>query len=116
MDFKQFEDRHTDNVCRVTKQYAGHFAFPLPPLDVQKEIVAEIEGYQRVIDGARKLIERMERKIAAAIARAVDQINLTVVSDWPRFGQSPHAYPLSEIHSRRGGSVWSWWTGEESNR
>ena len=34
------------------------------------KIVAEIEGYQRVIDGARKLIERMERKIAAAIARA----------------------------------------------
>jgi len=25
---------------------------PLPPLEVQKEIVAEIEGYQKVIDGA----------------------------------------------------------------
>jgi restriction endonuclease S subunit len=30
---------------------------PLPPLDVQKEIVAEIEGYQKVIDGARAVIE-----------------------------------------------------------
>jgi len=30
---------------------------PLPPLDVQKEIVAEIEGYQRVIDGARAVLD-----------------------------------------------------------
>ena len=30
---------------------------PLPPLDVQKEIVAEIEGYQKVIDGARTVVE-----------------------------------------------------------
>jgi len=30
---------------------------PLPPLDVQNEIVAEIEGYQRVIDGARAVID-----------------------------------------------------------
>jgi len=30
---------------------------PLPPLDVQKEIVAEIEGYQKVIDGARAVID-----------------------------------------------------------
>ncbi len=30
---------------------------PLPPLEVQKEIVAEIEGYQKVIDGARAVVE-----------------------------------------------------------
>jgi type I restriction enzyme M protein len=29
---------------------------PLPPLEVQKEIVAEIEGYQKVIDGARAVL------------------------------------------------------------
>ena len=29
---------------------------PLPPLDVQKEIVAEIEGYQKVINGARDVL------------------------------------------------------------
>jgi type I restriction enzyme M protein len=31
--------------------------FPLPPLEVQKEIVAEIEGYQKVIDGARAVLD-----------------------------------------------------------
>ena len=30
---------------------------PLPPLEVQKEIVAEIRGYQRVVDGARAVVE-----------------------------------------------------------
>lgn len=30
---------------------------PLPPLSVQKEIVAEIEGYQKVIDGARAVLD-----------------------------------------------------------
>jgi type I restriction enzyme M protein len=30
---------------------------PLPPLDVQKEIVAEIEAYRNVIDGARAVLD-----------------------------------------------------------
>ena len=30
---------------------------PLPPLEVQKEIVAEIEGYQEVINGARAVLD-----------------------------------------------------------
>ena len=29
----------------------------LPPLEVQREIVAEIKGYQKVIDGARAVVE-----------------------------------------------------------
>ena len=38
------------------RQYSS-FRFPLPSLDVQQEIVAEIEGYQKVIDGARAVID-----------------------------------------------------------
>ena len=30
---------------------------PLPPLDVQKAIVAEIDSYQKIIDGARQVVE-----------------------------------------------------------
>jgi type I restriction enzyme M protein len=33
------------------------FEIPLPPLEVQKEIVAEIEGYQKVINGARAVLD-----------------------------------------------------------
>ena len=43
--------------------YRRHFSklkeyeIPLPPLEVQREIVAEIEGYQKVIDGARMVVD-----------------------------------------------------------
>ena len=43
------------------QQYpARNFAtlqIPLPPLTLQEEIVAEIEGYQKIIDGARQVVE-----------------------------------------------------------
>ena len=37
---------------------------PLPPLAVQQEIVAEIEGYQQIIDGARQVAEHYRPRIA----------------------------------------------------
>lgn len=40
--------------------YAKDFQYlkiPLPPIEVQREIVAEIEGYQKIIDGARQVVE-----------------------------------------------------------
>jgi type I restriction enzyme M protein len=33
------------------------YHIPLPPLEVQKEIVAEIEGYQKIINGARTVLD-----------------------------------------------------------
>jgi type I restriction enzyme M protein len=30
---------------------------PLPPLEIQKEIVAELEGYQKIIDGCKQVVE-----------------------------------------------------------
>jgi len=38
--------------------------FPLPPLEVQKEIVAEIEGYQKVVDGARAVLDHYRPHIS----------------------------------------------------
>ncbi len=45
-----------------TDVYQKH-RIPLPPLEVQREIVAEIEGYQRVIDGARAVLESYRPQI-----------------------------------------------------
>lgn len=36
---------------------------PLPPLSVQEEIVAEIEGYQKIIDGAKSVVANYKPKI-----------------------------------------------------
>ena len=41
----------------ITVANVNKFEIPLPPLEVQKEIVAEIEGYQKVINGARAVID-----------------------------------------------------------
>ena len=41
----------------VTKKQLSEIQIPLPPLKVQQKIVAEIEGYQRVIDGSCAVIE-----------------------------------------------------------
>src|SRR3990170_6549056 len=42
---------------RANPSAVGEIPIPLPPLEVQKEIVAEIEGYQKVIDGARAVLD-----------------------------------------------------------
>ena len=61
--------------AEISKSKFHELQIPLPPLEVQKEIVAEIEGYQNVIDGARELIERMEKKIQATLARVWGEDN-----------------------------------------
>ena len=45
------------SLSRANPTAVGEIQIPLPPLDVQKEIVAEIEGYQKVIDGARAVLD-----------------------------------------------------------
>lgn len=59
-----------------TDGYKRHFSdlkrkkIPLPPLAIQQEIVAEIEGYQKIIDGARQVVENYKPRIV-------------VQPDWP---------------------------------
>lgn len=52
--------------------------FPLPPLEVQKEIVAEIDGYQKVIDGAHQVVRNYQPRIS-------------IHPDWPivEFSEGP---------------------------
>ena len=54
-EFKRVSQGST--IQGVTKSLLSKIQVPLPPLEVQQEIVAEIEGYQRVIDGARAVVE-----------------------------------------------------------
>jgi len=43
--------------------YQRHFSLlkeykiPIPPIEIQRKIVAEIEGYQKIIDGARQVVD-----------------------------------------------------------
>ena len=56
----------------IPKSRFCQLQIPLPPLEVQREIVAEIESYQKVIDGARQLIADTEEQIQAAVSRVWD--------------------------------------------
>jgi len=53
----------TGGLQRVPRDYVDNFQIPLPPLEVQKEIVAEIEAYQKVIDGARAVLDNYRSHI-----------------------------------------------------
>ena len=48
----------------VTRNFLSELQIPLPPLEVQKEIVAEIEGYQKVIAGAGAVVDNYRPHIA----------------------------------------------------
>ena len=51
------------NINNLGAKLFYRFRLPLPSLEVQREIVAEIEGYQRVIDGARAVIDNYRPQI-----------------------------------------------------
>ena len=53
----------TTNISNLNLSTLSEFQIPLPPLVVQQEIVAEIEGYQKVIDGARAVIDNYRSQI-----------------------------------------------------
>ncbi|MEQ9146731.1 MAG: restriction endonuclease subunit S, partial [Cytophagales bacterium] len=48
---------------QITRQGLSPFKIPLPPLSIQEEIVAEIEGYQKIIDGAKSVVANYKPKI-----------------------------------------------------
>ncbi|MCG8341750.1 MAG: restriction endonuclease subunit S, partial [Chlorobiales bacterium] len=57
------KDVHGNTMQHITKGRFEAIEIPLPPLEVQQEIVAEIEGYQKVIDGARAVIDNYKPQI-----------------------------------------------------
>ena len=56
-------------LVHITKGNLERIAVPLPPLEVQREIVAEIEGYQREIEKHEAAINDKKQKIEDAIKR-----------------------------------------------
>jgi type I restriction enzyme M protein len=47
----------------LSTEWLKKFKIPLPPLEVQREIVAEIEGYQKLIDGCRQVVDSWKPQI-----------------------------------------------------
>ena len=53
----------TGGLQRVPRKFIEDYEIPLPTLEVQREIVADIEGYQKVIEGARAVIDNYHPNI-----------------------------------------------------
>ncbi len=50
-------------VPKLTQKDLKNIQIPLPPLEVQEEIVKELDGYQTIIDGAEKVIDNWHPSI-----------------------------------------------------
>jgi type I restriction enzyme M protein len=53
----------------LNQEILASIKLPLPPLDTQRAIVAEIEAEQALVNANRELITRIEKKIQATLAR-----------------------------------------------
>ncbi len=56
-------------MMHATKSGMEQRKFPVPPIDVQQTIVAEIEAEQVLVRANQELIERFEKKIQVTLAR-----------------------------------------------
>ncbi|MEA3030344.1 MAG: type restriction enzyme protein [Sphingomonadales bacterium] len=54
---------------KLNQESLNRIEIPLPPLETQREIAAELEAERALVEANRELITRMEKKIEAAIAR-----------------------------------------------
>jgi type I restriction enzyme M protein len=55
---------------RVTREFLENYEIPVPRLEEQQQIVSEIQGYQKVIDGARQILTGYKPRVEAS-------------ADWP---------------------------------
>ena len=70
-DFFRRNANTTTNISNLNISALAKFEIPLPPLEVQRELVSEIESYQRVLNGARAVVDNWRPRF-------------TVDPEWPK--------------------------------
>jgi type I restriction enzyme M protein len=61
--FFEVNAKTTTNISNLTFDDLGELVLPIPPLKLQRLIVDELDRYQRIIDGARVVVESYEPQI-----------------------------------------------------
>ena len=59
------KNAHGNTMQHITKKLFDKILIPLPPLNIQEQIVAELENYQKIIDGAQAVVENYKPTIEA---------------------------------------------------
>ena len=67
--FRRVMETAAHGTLKLDSEALKQTKIPLPPLEIQQAIVAEIEAEQKLVDGNRELIQRFEQKIEATITR-----------------------------------------------
>lgn len=81
----------------------GKIQIPLPPISIQEEIVAEIEGYQKIIDGAKAVVANYKPKID--IDPDWEMVELGEICDNFQYGSSKKSLASGEIVCLRMGNI-----------
>ena len=81
----------------ISRASFSTLCIPLPPLEIQEKIVAELDGYQKIIDGAKQVVEnykpaiKIDRKWEmVAIGKYFDKTKLGLVKSK---GEQKDGYP-----------------------
>lgn len=92
--YNQFKDKATGGVVNnLNKELVSQVEIPLPPLEVQEEIVRELEQYQKIIDGAKQVVDNYKPVID--IDHSWETMELSEVCDVIA-GQSPKSENYNE--------------------
>lgn len=91
------------NINNLNAKILGSYEIPLPPLEVQKEIVEQIEVKQKAIEGAKQVIENLERErryFGQSLRKleGVDMVELAQLAEVTA-GQSPEGKYYNENKS-----------------
>jgi type I restriction enzyme M protein len=101
-----------DELLRISGQTSFNFVsvgvlktlqIPLPPISIQKEIVAEIEGYQKIIDGAKAVVAHYKPKID--IGPDWEMVELGEVCEKFQYGSSKKSLSSGEVVCLRMGNI-----------
>ena len=68
-DLRRISDARGGNQSNLSAQVLKHYNIPLPDLDIQRAMVAQIEEEQRLVNANKELIRLFEDKIKTAINR-----------------------------------------------
>lgn len=98
----------TGGLQRVPRSFVEDFEIPLPPLDVQKTIVAEIERHQNEIAKLRDAVSDEEKKIQIAIASVWEDNSVEFVLVNMRNGLTAESIS-QEISQTRLLELECWW-------